>query len=344
MSVLPSQKLSIGELYVAMAVGLILNLLPNDFRNNNNIETISLSETCVFLAAFIITIVFLLIIKRYEAVGAALLTNSVITLGTFLFGTVHGLITSGLNYWPSISEYQLVTMFILWTVPLFITMLMRLFSHEPRDSDESRAGFCRFLVLSLRGLVIIYLLVLVFVQILPSSPNTLPGSRTIYFIPTQRIGQCIENINTWGLLYLLWNGLLLAPLSFSITILRPRTRWWTILFVSFVLGLTVEILQFSFNTGTVYVDDIILYLIGGMLGFFLKHIVDSIRSVITLGTEKTMLSFRFTPVVTAPQGIIESYEEDEEQPEKDEDDEEDFDSDFSDTSEFPALVEPPKAP
>ncbi|MBQ3887664.1 MAG: hypothetical protein II735_06815, partial [Clostridia bacterium] len=81
MSVLPSQKLTIGELFVSMAVGLILYLLPNDIRNQTT--EIWLSESMVFLAAFIITGVFLFIIKRYEAVGAALLTNALITAGSF---------------------------------------------------------------------------------------------------------------------------------------------------------------------------------------------------------------------------------------------------------------------
>ena len=49
MSVLPSQKLTIGELYVSMAVGLILYLLPGDIRNQMN--SIVLSEVMVFIDA-----------------------------------------------------------------------------------------------------------------------------------------------------------------------------------------------------------------------------------------------------------------------------------------------------
>ena len=89
MSVLPSQKLTIGELYVSMAVGLILYLLPGDIRNQMN--SMVISEIMVFISTLTITAVFFFIIKRYEAIGAALLTNSIITAGAFGFGIIHGI-------------------------------------------------------------------------------------------------------------------------------------------------------------------------------------------------------------------------------------------------------------
>lgn len=320
MSVLPSQKLTIGELFVSMAVGLILNLLPNDIRNQT--DSVYLSEALVFVTAFIVTGVFLFIIKRYEAVGAALLTNSIITAGAFVFSTVNGFLSKGGGFWPNITEYQLITMFILWTVPFLFVVILRLLARDNKDTNETRRGFCRFLSLSLRALMIIYILVIVFVQVLPHAPS-MSTTRGIYYIPFDRIRECLEQAADWGTLYLCWNGLILVPLTFSLLILNTKMRWWQILFLSFAFGLTLEILQFSFNTGTVYVDDILLYIAGGMIGFFLKRLLDYIRSFITIGQDKTMLSLDYTPI-----GALKDTD-------ASEDEEEEDDEDFSDDIQEP---------
>lgn len=349
MRVLPGQKLTIGELFVSMAIGLILYLLPGDLRNQTT--SVYLSEALVFLSSFVITLVFMLIIKRYEAVGAALLTDSVITVGAFSFGVARGFFTKGGEFWPVITEYQLVTMFILWVVPFFIATIRRLLSHDAGDTEEKRLGFCRFLTLSLRALLLLYLMVLLFRQILPVTPNTMAQARDIGYIPFEKIGQCFQTFGDGGALYLLWNGLILAPLSFTLLIFNPRIRWWHILFISFAMGLTLEVLQFSFNTGRVHVDDLILYLIGGMLGMFLKHLIDRLRSFITAGEEKIMLTLDFLSDDPPAEIIVYHTGNDDDEseagnmsrPEKEflmPEENDDFDSDFSDTAEIPALVPP----
>lgn len=292
MSVLPSQKLTIGELFVSMAVGLILYLLPNDIRNQT--DSVYFSEVMVLAASFVVTAVFLFIIKRYEAVGAALLTNSIITAGAFVFSSVNGILTKTGEFWPHISQYQLITMFVLWIVPFMMVVLIRMMAKDSKDTDESRQGFCRFLVLALRALMIIYILVVVFVQVIPHAPD-ISATRGIYYMPFVRIRECLEQAGEWGTVYLCWNGLILAPLTFSLLILNPKMRWWQILFISFACGLVLEIFQFSFNTGAVYVDDLILYIAGGFIGFLIKHLIDYIRSFITVGQDRTMLSFDYTP-------------------------------------------------
>ncbi len=293
MSVLPGQKLTIGELFVSMAVGLILYLVPNDVRNQYN--DIYTAEAMVLCATAVVVLVFFLIIKRYEAVGAALLTNSIITAGAFVFVIVNGIVAKGEDFWPTLTEYQLVTMFIIWVVPFLMTVLVRLFINDSRDTDDARIGFARFLSLSLRALMIIYIMVIVFNQIIPAAPD-FSTNRGIYYMPFEQIRSCFDHLDQWGLLYLLWNGLILMPLTFSILVLNSRIRWWQILFISFAFGLTLEIFQFSFNTAYVYVDDVILYITGGMIGLLIKRTIDGIRSLITKGRERTMLSLDYTPV------------------------------------------------
>ena len=305
MSVLPSQRLTIGELYVSMAVGLILYLLPGDIRNQ--VSTVGISELAVLLTVLVVTIVFLLVIKRYEAVGEALLTNSVITVGAFGFYVLNGILSKGSEFWPSISIYQLVTMFIVWVVPFLFTVIVRLFINNHRDTNDSRAGFARFLTLSLRALMMIYILVIVFVEIIPKAPD-MATNRSILYIPFSRLQECIDNAGEWGIRYMLWNGLILMPLSFSLMVMNQRIRWWHALFISFAAGLTLEIFQFALNTGTVYVDDLLLYIVGSIVGILLKRLIDLIRFRITKGQEGHMLSLEYTPI-SVPEKPVEVFEE-----------------------------------
>lgn len=296
MSVLPSQKLTIGELYVSMAVGLILFLLPNDIKNQFGTNAVSILMVAVL--STIITSVFFLTIKRFEAIGAAILTKSVITVISFGFSVVNGMSSKINDYWPAISDYQLITMFVLWTVPFLISLLVRLFTVGKRDTNDFRIGFTRFLTLSLRALMIIYILVVIFKQIMPNKPNVVTA-RTIYYIPFVKISDCINGVAGSTITYLIWNSLILMPLTFSLLILNPKMKWWYILIVAFAFGLTIEILQFSLNTATVYTDDMIMYITGGIFGMLLKWGIDKIRFLITAGEEPNMLSLDYTPVIYA---------------------------------------------
>ncbi len=306
MSVLPSQKLTIGELFVSMAVGLIFYLLPGDLRNQ--VSTMGISEISVLVAVFAVSVVFFLVIKRYEAMGAALLTNSVIITAAFGFSIINGIFSKGGEFWPGFTVYQLTTMFIVWIVPFLFTVLVRLSITDHRDTDDSRAGFARFLSLSLRALMLIYLLVIVFVEIIPKAPDMV-NNRSILYIPFSRIQECLENAAEWGIRYMLWNGLIMMPLSFSLLVVNNRMRWWHALFISAAAGLTIEIFQFALNTETVYIDDLFLYVIGGLVGVILKSLIDRIRFRITKGQERHMLCLDYTPVDYMSE--VEIYEEEE---------------------------------
>ena len=294
MSVLPSQKLTIGELYVSMAVGLILFLLPTDLKNQFGTNTTSI--LLVVVLATIITAVLFVTIKRFEAIGAAILTKSVITVISFGFSIVNGIFSKNNDYWPTISDYQLITMFLLWTVPFLISLLVRLFTVGRRDTNDFRLGFTRFLSLSLRALMIIYIVVLIFKQIMPNKPNVVT-TRAIYYIPFAKISDCLNGVEGNTIAYLIWNSLILLPLTFSLLILNPKMKWWYILIIDFAFGLTIEILQFSLNTATVYTDDMLLYLVGGIVGIIIKWLIDKIRFIITSGEEPDMLSLDYTPVI-----------------------------------------------
>lgn len=293
MSFLPSQKLTIGELFVSIAAGLMLFLLPNDAKNQVN--DMALAESYVFIFSLMIAAALIFTIKRYEALGTAMLSCSILTLVSFAIYIINGIVTKGFDFWPQMTEYQLITMFISWIVPFAFTVSIRLLRNGLGDTNDSRMRFAHFLILAIRALMLIYILVIIFRHLLPFRPH-MSEERDFNFRLFGRIGECLDGTHENGWMYLFWHGLLLAPLTFSLLILNPKMKWWQLMIISLAFGVTLEILQFSFNTGTICIDDLLLYLFGGMIGIVLKHFIDLIRSAITSGQDKNMLSFSYTLV------------------------------------------------
>lgn len=293
MTVLPSQKLTIGELFVSLAAGLMFFLLPNDAKNQ--FDSITASECFVLLICFVITIVLFIIIKRFEAVGAAMLTYAVLTLSNVLISVITGIFSNTKDYWPAISEYNIVCMFIMWVIPFFFMTMIRLLQGGKYDNNERRMGFSRFLLLSMRALLILYGLVIIFMMIIPYKPHT-ESPRELDFMIFSRIGDCIKNIHQDGTKYILWHSFILAPLTFYLLVLVPKIKLWHLLIISGTFALTIESLQYLLNTGTACLDDIIMYIIGAVIGIMLKHLIDSVRSVLTSGKDDCMLSYSYTPI------------------------------------------------
>ncbi|MGN0469790.1 MAG: VanZ family protein [Acutalibacteraceae bacterium] len=293
MTVLPSQKLTIGELFVSLAAGLMFFLLPNDAKNQ--FDSIIASECFVLLICFVITIVLFIIIKRFEAVGAAMLTYAVLTLVNIVFSTITGIFSNTKDYWPNVSEYSMVCMFIMWVIPFFFMTITRLIQSGKYDNNETRMGFSRFILLSMRALLILYGIVLILKMIIPYKPRT-ESPRELDFMIFSRIGDCIKNIHQDGTKYILWHSFILAPLTFYLLVLIPKIKWWHLLIISGTFGLTVEALQYLLNTGAACLDDIIMYIVGAVIGILLKHLIDSVRSVLTSGKDDCMLSYSYTPI------------------------------------------------
>lgn len=291
MNFIPVQRLTIGELFVSIAAGVMLFLLPNDAKNQ--INDVHLAYGYVFVFSLVISASLIFTIKRYESLGTAVMTNSILTVISFFIYIVNGMITKGNNFWAVLTEYQLVTMFISWVVPFFFTVTIRVLRNGLGDTSDSRMRFSHFLLISMRALMMIYILVVVFRQLLPYRPY-MSEARSFDMRLFGMIGDCLNGTHENGIVYLLWNGLILAPLSFSLMILNPRMKLWHLTIICFATGVTLEILQFAFNTGIVCSDDVFLYMFGGGTGFLLKHFIDLVRSAITSGQERCMLSFSYT--------------------------------------------------
>ena len=136
--------------------------------------------------------------------------------------------------------------------------------------------------------MMIYILVIIFQMLLPSKPN-MTSERMINFVPFGRITECLNGVHENGTMYLLWHSLILAPLTFSLLILNPNIKLWHLLIISASAGLTIEVIQYSFNTAAACLDDMMMYLIGAAVGIVLKRMIDKIRNITTAGEEYHML-------------------------------------------------------
>ena len=291
MTVLPSQKLSIGELCVSIAAGLMLFLLPNDARNQFTSESACISF--VFIISIVIAVCLYLILKRYEAIGAALLTMSILELTAFLIGIIGGIASKGAAYWPKLAEYTIICMFIMWLIPFGLALFVRLLQNVSYDSNDRRRSFVRFLNLSMKGLLLIYSMTLLFKLLLPVRPHT-ETERALELIPFSRIGECLSGQHENGIVYLLWHILILAPLLFYLSVLIPRLRIWHSIVIGLSAGIFVEGIQVVFNTSTASVDDLMLYLIGSIIGCLFCRVNNKLREVLSSGQDKNMLSFDYT--------------------------------------------------
>ncbi len=293
MSSFTTRKLSIGEFFLSMAAGLMLFLLPNDATNQFTSEGVRYGF--IFIVSLVVVGVLYLLVKRYEAVGTALLTMAWLEIGGMGVGIISGLIQKGGAYWPKVKLYLLVSMFLLWMIPFLMVLILRLTSFGNTDTNENRKSFTRFLILSTRALMVIYLLVLLFRLILPHRPHP-ELDRQLYLIPYTRLQACIGGTIQNGPEKIIWNGLILAPLGFYFSLLTSRIRLWHVMIISLALGLTVEALQYLLNTGAAAFDDILLYAVGAALGYLIVKLLNLIRSGLTMGNDRDMMSFEYTPM------------------------------------------------
>ena len=84
---------------------------------------------------------------------------------------------------------------------------------------------------------------------------------------------------------------------------------WHALIISAAVGLTIEALQFILNTSVISTDDIIMYLIGAVIGVLAKFLIDALRNLVTIGKETTILSYNPDKVVKKSSGEAEIIEE-----------------------------------
>ncbi len=306
MTILPSQKLTISQLYLGLAAGLMLFLLPNDAKNQ--IENEGFCNAYIVLISLVITGVLFFITKRYEAIGVSLMTMAALNTTFFIFDMIRGFSDDPAEYWPELNRYKIVSLFLLWFVPFVFCITLRLLASGGRDNNETRRDFSGFIASSMKALFIIYVIVVLFKLIMPDRPGT--NNREIELMIFSRISSCLNGTHENGLEYICWHCIVLSPLAFYFAVLVPKFKIWHVAIISALLGVAVEIMQFILGTATACTDDVFMIMIGAVLGIAFKYIIDKLRSIITHGEDKNMLSFDYKHLLVKPKGEAQVLTED----------------------------------
>ncbi len=290
MNFLKGKKLPIGHFFLSLAAGLMLFLLPNEAKVQCSREY---WELYVLSISLIISVFLLIIVKKYEAMGTALLTASGLLTLRFIIISVISAVQGTLNpLTEELTMYDMVSWIIIWFIPFVITVTVKLFAISVWNSKEKREGFSRFLFLSGAALFITLLTFIVCKVIYPY-PNLMGGKRTFVLIPFMRIIECINGTHADGVLYILWHCILLIPIGFYLSIYIKKANLLTVLFTGVGIGALLELWQLTLNTGAVCFDDIMMYTLGAVLGYGLKLLIEKTRSVLTLGRDKNMLEIQY---------------------------------------------------
>jgi len=82
---------------------------------------------------------------------------------------------------------------------------------------------------------------------------------------------------------LIGNIVLFLPLPFFLACLAGIKSFKKIFLISFILSLSVELLQFVFKRGVADIDDILLNLLGATTGFFINRLLWPVKTGIHSG-------------------------------------------------------------
>lgn len=134
-------------------------------------------------------------------------------------------------------------------------------------------------------LLILYIAVLIYVCFLSEDygRDVVTSYYRYNLVPFKEITRFYIYRNVVGfrafLANLFGNVLAFMPFGFFMPILRPKLRKWYCMFgMTFLLSLTIEIIQLLTRVGSFDVDDLILNTAGGITGYLLFYIMNKIRS------------------------------------------------------------------
>ena len=188
--------------------------------------------------------------------------------------------------------YDMISWVLIWFVPFAITTSIKLFAVASWNTREKRYGFSKFLFLSSMALLIIYVMIVFCKDILPFNGD-FSGDRQVVAVPFMRIVKCLTGEHTTGIFYILWHCILFIPIGFFLPIFISKIRLVPIILIGIAGGALLELCQLVLNTGSVCLDDIMMYTIGDMLGYGLKLLIEKTRSVLTLGHDANMLKLYY---------------------------------------------------
>lgn len=307
MNFLKGKKLPIGHFFLALAAGFMFFLLPTEAKVQCEQQ---FWELYVLSLSVIITVVLLLIVKKYEVTGVALITATSLLAMRFIFEYISAIVNGNAKpLGEELTLYDMVSWIVIWFVPFAITVSIKLFAVGVWNTKERRYGFSRFLFLSGIALLIIHIMMILCKYIFPFN-GEFSGNRQIVLLPFMRIIDCISGKHPAGFFYILWHCIMLIPIGFFLPIFIKKMKFVPIILIGIGTGSFLELCQLVLNTGSLCVDDIIMYTLGVMAGYGLKFLIEKTRSVLTLGHDKNMMTIYYVDSVRSETTVREHTRQD----------------------------------
>ena len=276
-------NLSTPVLFASFAGGLVLYLAPQDGRATFFSPW---RELFVVLMAVLVAVLLLIVSRRYESVGVAL----IVMIGLVLINYISHSIALywrdkelGQTFLLHMDFYDAFCWGLVWFIPFLICITVRVFASGGWDSEAHHGEFIRFFKMAVRSFYVYYALVFLacFVFV---NPVDLWGKRAVNLTPFYGFFDSFSKPGASSLSFFS-NLLFFVPLGYFATVRMRRMRWFLAVLIGLAVGILVEGLQFAFNTGVADINDAILNMIGFVLGFAAKLLLDGFRAFVTNGEE-----------------------------------------------------------
>lgn len=140
------------------------------------------------------------------------------------------------------------------------------------NTQKSRKG--NYLILIA---FVLYIIIMIW-ELFMGKYRTFTSNRSYNLIPLNTIINYINNSEKYNtntlFINLLANIIVFVPLGFLLPAIEENMRRFTkILFISFIIIIGAETLQFILNVGIFDIDDIILNLLGVIIGYFILKLL-----------------------------------------------------------------------
>jgi len=226
--------------------------------------------------------------REFEPMADTLIISAVIMMTVFGIGLIGQIKGDEMLVFSATETEVIMVMGCIWLIPFFIYTLMRMLTS---DGHKINSRYYPFFIKSSICFGVMYAIFFAMVFFLFREVNIYStyDDNNLNLEPFKTIVLMLEmDDKIYALKNLLGNVLFFFPPGFYFAIVFKKSKWFIALAVALIFSGAIEYLQLILDKGTCDIDDVLLNVIGFLLGYTLKKTLDLIRLKITKGQEKTI--------------------------------------------------------